>query len=80
MVILHNNVEAVLPNAFEGTDVEIIIFVRNGNSAPASAYILVNDGTTYVITKTKMAIAKIINTDGYVMALIICFLFVSCCL
>lgn len=26
MVILHNNVEAVLPNAFEGTDVEIIIF------------------------------------------------------
>lgn len=26
MVILHNNVETVLPNAFEGTDVEIIIF------------------------------------------------------
>ena len=49
-------------------------------TAPADEYILVKDGTTYINTNVKTVIANIINTDGYVIAFIICFLFVSCCL
>ena len=55
----------------------LVVEVITGSSLPICEYISVNEGTTYKIIYTSTTIATTNITAGYVIALIICFLFSS---